>query len=179
LDDELLDGFFKKDFNNFWKTWKRKSGSKCINIQQVAGLRDNQSIADKFAEHFSGVNACITKQNESYIVESSVNMQDCYLNIEDVECAIRALKLGKAAGDDNISLEHLVYAHPSIVSHLKRLFYMILCHGHVPDKFGSGIIVPILKDRFADVGNIDNYRGITLCNVISKIFKFLKVVQQV
>ena len=80
---------------------------------------------------------------------------------------------GKTAGEDNIALEHILFAHPSLVSHLKRLFNIILSYGHVPSKFGSGIIVPVLKDRFADVGNMDNYRGITPCNVISKVFEII------
>jgi hypothetical protein len=48
---------------------------------------------------------------------------------------------------------------------------VILLHGYVPSKFASGIIVPMLKDRLADVSQLDNYRGITLCNVISKVFE--------
>jgi hypothetical protein len=172
FDDELLANYFNKDFNNFWKTWRKKSGSKCINIQQVAGLRDNLSIANKFAEHFSTPNNdCISRTDNSPAAARSYNVHEWLFNIEEVDSAVRALKLGKAAGDDNIAPEHLVYAHPSVVSHLKRLFNMMLLHGYVPRKFGSGIIVPIIKDRCADVGQLDNYRGITLCNVISKVFE--------
>ena len=69
---------------------------------------------------------------------------------------------GKAAGEDNIALKHVIFAHHSLVSHLKRLFNIILSQGHVPSKFGSGIIVPILKDIYADVGNINNYTGALL-----------------
>ena len=108
LDDELLDNFFMKDFNNFWKTWKRKSGgSKCLNIQQVAGLCDKQSIANKFAEHFSdastynalaiGSPAAVTNSNDS---------QDWHFSIGEIDCAIRALVPGKTAGEDNIAPEH-------------------------------------------------------------------------
>jgi hypothetical protein len=172
FDDDLLASYFNKDFNNFWKTWKRKNGAKCISIQQVDGLYDNQSIANKFAEHFSTVSNesdCVSINNP--VIASVYNVQEWFFNIEDIDCAIRALKLGKAAGDDNIAPEHLVYAHPSVISHLKNLFNVILSHSHVPSIFGSGIIVPILKDRIADVSKLDNYRGITLCNVISKIFE--------
>jgi hypothetical protein len=44
-----------------------------------------------------------------------------------------------------------VYAHPSVVSHLKSLLNMIMSYGHVPTKFGSGIIVSNCKGIFADV----------------------------
>ena len=41
--------------------------------------------------------------------------------------------------------EHIIHAHPAIVLHLKLLFSMILAPGFVPDGFGSGIIIPVLK----------------------------------
>ena len=85
--------------------------------------------------------------------------------------AIRTLIPGKTAGDDNIASEHIMFAHPSLVLHLKRIFNIILSHGHVTSKFGSCISVPLLKDKFTDVGNIDNFWGNTLCNVIYKVFE--------
>ena len=39
------------------------------------------------------------------------------------------------------------------------------------DKFGSGVIIPLVKDRAADLNDMDNYRGITLVPIISKVFE--------
>jgi len=47
----------------------------------------------------------------------------------------------------------------------------MLLHGYVPDKFGCGIIVPLLKDRLGDVSSLDNYRAITISSIISKVFE--------
>ena len=59
---------------------------------------------------------------------------------------IRRLKKGKAGGPDNLCAEHLMYAHPTVVIHLQLLFRLILSHGFVPDKFGHGISIPLIKD---------------------------------
>lgn len=48
---------------------------------------------------------------------------------------------------------------------------MMLNHYYVPDAFGSGIIVPIVKDKSGDLSSVDNYRPITLSPVISKLFE--------
>ena len=56
--------------------------------------------------------------------------------------------------------------------HLCNLFSLIIHHGYVPDQFGSGIIIPLIKDRLGDETKLDNYRAITLCCVISKLFEF-------
>ena len=44
-------------------------------------------------------------------------------------------------------------------------------HGFVPDDFGKGIIIPVVKDKAADVNSLNNYRGITLIPVVSKLFE--------
>ena len=93
-------------------------------------------------------------------------------SIEDVDSAIKDnLKLGKAAGIDNIVAEHIVYAHPAVVFHLTKLFNLIICHGYVPNTFGHSIIVPLIKDRCGDLTKLSNYRGISLSPVTAKLFE--------
>ena len=47
----------------------------------------------------------------------------------------------------------------------------MLLHGHVPRQFQRGTIVPIVKDQHGDKGDMNNYRGITIEPIISKIFE--------
>ena len=54
---------------------------------------------------------------------------------------------------------------------MRKLFNLIMQHGYVPKHFGSGVVVPILKDRLGDVCSLDNYRAITISNIISKVFE--------
>jgi len=44
--------------------------------------------------------------------------------------------------------------------------------GFVPDAFGHGVTVPVIKDRLGDASSPNNYRPITLSPVISKIFEY-------
>ena len=37
-----------------------------------------------------------------------------------------------------------------------------MTHSFVPDDFGSGVIIPIIKDRNGDTSSIENYKPITL-----------------
>ena len=108
---------------------------------------------------------------------SRENMCDSVYNyasmfsVEVIENCVHSLNAGKACGPDNLSAEHLCYAHPSIMVHLKLWFYFIVTHKVVPDQFGYGIIVPLVKDKSADLNDIDNYRPITLIPVISKVYE--------
>jgi len=55
------------------------------------------------------------------------------------------LKRGKAAGFDELTVEHLLYAHPIPVVLLSLLFTLLVLHGTVPLDFGKGIIIPLIK----------------------------------
>ena len=91
--------------------------------------------------------------------------------VENIEQAVNKLSIKKAAGIDGITFEHILYSHPCLIVHLKLLFHMMLLHGYVPNNFGLGIVVPILKDKNGDQTSIDNYRPVTLSPTISKIFE--------
>jgi len=174
FDDELLSSYTRKDFGSFWRTWKNKVYKRKPNTTCVNGFSDDLSIANSFAAHFS---QCSSVGNlDSSIMPAVKNdptpIQNWLLNIADVDNAVHSLKFGKASGLDGISAEHLKYAHPSIVSHLKTLFNLILLHGYVPNAFGQGVVVPLVKDRLGDTRNLDNYRAITVSCVISKVFSY-------
>jgi hypothetical protein len=93
------------------------------------------------------------------------------LTVEIVDRCIRAMKLRKAAGSDNIEAEHLVYSHPLLCSILTMLFNCMIMHGKVPMGFGFGIIVPVIKGNNLDNSVSENYRGITLSSGVSKLFE--------
>jgi len=78
-------------------------------------------------------------------------------SVSDIECALESLKAGKASGLDVLTNEHIIYSHPAIVLHLKKLFNIMYKHGmyfrcqvFVSDEFGKGLSVPIIKDKFGD-----------------------------
>jgi len=74
-------------------------------------------------------------------------------------------------GPDDLCAEHLLYAHPILIMHLKVLFKLILCHRFVPNSFGKGVTVPLIKDKTDNINDVSNYGGITLSPVISKLFE--------
>ena len=86
---------------------------------------------------------------------------------------IQNLKLGKALRPDGLNVKHLRYAYPTIAVHICALFRSIILHGYVPKDFGSGIVIPLIKNKTGDVNNVNNYSGKELSPVISKLFEFV------
>lgn len=62
-----------------------------------------------------------------------------------VEFIVNHRKLGKAAGLDKLSTEHLLCSLPVIFTALSRLFNLVIRVGHIPNDFGYSYTVPILK----------------------------------
>ena len=52
------------------------------------------------------------------------------------------------------------------------LFNLMMVYGFVPDGFGKGILIPLLKDNNADQSLCENYRCVTLSSIISKVFEY-------
>ena len=50
---------------------------------------------------------------------------------------------------------------------------MFLSHSFVPHQFLLSVIVPIIKDRCGDIPDVNNYRGIAMSSVISKVLELV------
>ena len=81
------------------------------------------------------------------------------------------MKKGKCCDDSGLNAEHYFNAPLKLLDRLVALFNCMLLHGYVPHQFQSGTIVPIIKDPHGDRGDMNNYRGITIAPIISKIFE--------
>ena len=82
------------------------------------------------------------------------------------------MKRGKAAGLDELTIEHLVNSHPVLVVILSKFFNLIVSAAYVPHGFRLSYTVPLPKEDQNHKGNsVDNYRAISISPVISKIFE--------
>jgi len=165
----------------FLKSWNSKFKKKRVQSNIVGDGNNSEDIVQEFKKFFSQTcvpnntsihmdhkHSFLKEFNNYSFYENSQNL----FTIDNITAALCKLKKGRAAGQDNISVEHLTYAHPCLVVSLKLLFNLMLSHGFVPDDFGRGIIIALLKDSNADSSLCDNYRGITLNCVLSKLFEY-------
>ena len=82
------------------------------------------------------------------------------------------MKRGKAAGLDELTIEHLVYSHPVLFAVLAKLFNIIMFAGYVPHGFRLRYTVPLPKvDAVSSTNAVDNYRAISISPILSKIFE--------
>ena len=148
LTDEMYDHFVHKNIPEFWKCWNTKFRKNVNNHVNINGCTSDVGIANAFADHFAKVyyNShvdCTVKDRYQCVRDKCKQVDDkriggCIdgVSVELIDKCIRDMKKGKAC--DDLSAEHLLYAHPYLVVHLNILFKAILLHGSVPDNFGAG-----------------------------------------
>ena len=95
------------------------------------------------------------------------------ITANDVYVAAGKLKVGKAAGTDRITAEHIRYAPSMLCDVLAVLFNAMFHHGTVPDSFRTGVLVPVIKDRRGDISDVSNYRPICLNSVMLKLYEHI------
>ena len=161
----------------FWKVWNKKFNKSTKAPVSINGSSNDQHIADEFAAHFSDV-FTVPSANVQYLSSTNGGSHQFTLSeatstvdYEMLDKCIQNLKCGKAGGADGLTAEHILHAHPLVISHLCALFRSMIVHSYVPDNFGQGTIIPLIKDKSGDFNKVDNYRGITLIPVVSKLLE--------
>ena len=94
---------------------------------------------------------------------------------EEVAEVLNSLKRNKAAGPDELDLEHLRFGGEQLVKVLTLLFNSVVLAGHILSSFRHGLVIPIPKGHNKDLTNPSNYRGITILSNVSKLLEKLVI----
>jgi hypothetical protein len=100
---------------------------------------------------------------------SNVSYKDVVISPAAVREAICKLKLDKRDGYGGLSSDHFINAGSDLSVHISLLVTSLFSHGYVPDELCLSTVCLIPKDRRGDMGDSNNYRGITLSSIICKI----------
>jgi hypothetical protein len=148
-----------KDTDVFWKVWKSKFPAKKTNkYSLIDESSDPCIIANKFGDYFSKVctsepsayssdNNMFIQRLSEYIGYSDHSNKDI-ISVELLEEVFESMSRGKVAGLDNLTIEHIQFAHPIIVTILKELFNRLLKYGIVPEGFSKGLAIQYLSLMF-------------------------------
>ena len=180
--DKMASQLAEKNSTGFWKGWKQLNGIGHTSPATLEGCSTNQNVAEKFRSHFQKVSMpnnpdrCreisdeFYREFEKYRVCHSCTCNDYHVNFNNVVDAMFKLKPGKASNCD-FQAENFLNGTARLYTHLSLCFEGFLGHGFVPREFQIGTVVPLIKDRSGNTASMDNYRGVTLSPIISKVFE--------
>ena len=181
-----FDNQFKQRSSSRFKipsTKKCQSPSLCINQEVVTDPKTILAAWENLFRVISSSNTeqppavCSSEDEDNTMMCNSLNNENSLLDIpfasEEVDSALKKLKLGKAAGHDGVQAKHLKYGGPIL-----RDWILQICNATaelecVPDSLKTGIITPVYKGGGKDPLNTNSYRGVTLTSVLAKVLESL------
>uniref|UniRef100_A0A673IRE6 Reverse transcriptase domain-containing protein n=1 Tax=Sinocyclocheilus rhinocerous TaxID=307959 RepID=A0A673IRE6_9TELE len=100
---------------------------------------------------------------------NQVEALDSSITYDEIFKTIMSMSNGKATDPDGIIIEMLKAAsHMLLCPFMLSLYNKILYTGDFPEAWYEAVICPLYKN--GDRNNVENYRGISLFNVLGKMF---------
>ncbi len=122
---------------------------------------DSQEIANHFSVHFA--NLAMSSPSSplrnaasdiSHIEVTSFlscdDILDTEFTVEEIEGALKTLKLGKSGGIDSLDPEHIYYGGEILKLWLKKIFNRIVSLEVIPTSLNEGLIIPVYKGKGKD-----------------------------
>ena len=158
-----LETIAKTDPRNFWKSIRKTKTANKIDTDYIT-LKD-------FHEHFKNLfEKEEVAQSDYSLSNSSISDPDLDRSIteDELKKAVFAQNNGKSPGPDDISAEIIKASYPIIQPYLLNIFQSLFENSLYPESWSLGYIVPIFKG--GDKTDPKNYRGITINNILSKVY---------
>ena len=161
------------DQQSFWKTVRkivpnRNYISNAISIEEWYKHFKDLLELDSDGSNIGMVNDDMSRPNDMEGGSEIEYALDTPITAEEVRLAIMRLKSKKAAGPDGLISELFKNAGDVIVPFFVKFLNKLFDNGIFPKEWTESIILPLYKK--GDVNNPRNYRGISICNISSKIF---------
>ena len=177
----LHDHLCRKNNVSFWRTWNARFKTREVQFC-IDNSCDSVHIASKFVSYFSDIANPAINDTERSLISDYARLRYAYrpnysypvvIDVELLGDLVSKLERGKASGSDNVSAEHILFAHPVLVSVLARIFNLVLLTGVVPISFCESLTVPIPKsvNSATRIVSCDDFRGIAISSVFSKLFE--------
>ena len=96
---------------------------------------------------------------------SELNLE---ISMQEIQKAVRQLKLGRSGGTDMFINEFLYYGNECLLNSLHIMFNNMFKIGYFPAQWSEDLVVPLHKK--GSINDANNYRGITLLSCVGKLF---------
>lgn len=161
------------DCTSFWKALKNmlvlKNHSDPVSIS-------NRTWFDYFKSLLNPISTCETDEFDKTVHTYLDGLLECrtahsyndVISMQEIISAIKCLKSGKAAGPDSLSAEFIMNPSGALLDYIHLIFNNIFDTSRYPGQFRESIIFPLFKK--GNTNDVNNYRGISLLNVLSKVF---------
>ncbi len=140
-------------------------------VKDVTGkvLTENEEITARWTDYFSKL---LNEENPREQTEPSLPTFGpvSLVSREEVEIALKGMKINKAAGTDELPVEVWKTLGVMGIDMLVKIFNAVLIVGKMPEHWRHSILIPIYKEK-GDIQDCKNYRGIKLLQHTFKLWE--------
>ena len=151
------------------KVLDRTSTTRPVKDKHGNDKYEQEGQLNRWREHFEQLLNCPPSESPPEILSARLDLP-IYTNPptkKGIEEAIRQIKSNKATGPDHIPPEAITADMTKSVDILHTLFTKIWNEEDIPGDWKKGILIKLPKK--GDLGNCNNYRGITLLSIPGKV----------
>ena len=185
LKEKIAESLQTNSFITFWYEIKKLNCEHNIIPSVIDKSVGDINIVNLFCNKYKNIyNEFKCKDNNETLLHTINNLitNKCDLNqcntSHDVtpgligKC-VKKLKNFKKDLVYNISSSGIIFGTDLLNLHFSQIFKACICHGLCNKDVNSSVIVPIPKDKRKSLNNSNNYRGISLNTVVSKLFEYV------
>ena len=178
---QFLENSWQMSKSNYWKVIRRlrsrrNDTSHSIKSKEGAALDNQSDILRRWAEYFKNLlNPTVHTEQWSppkdfrrSPTDRDEQLNEELPNLEELNDALQKVKEGRAAGVDEIRPEMVKTMGTNGVAWLLQIFRNIWKSGRCPSDWSTAALVPLYKK--GDIADCNNYRGISLLSLPSKLF---------
>ena len=155
----LVDGKRVEDDDELLDVWKQY-------YQELYTPRDDPSFDNIFQKYIKGK---LIEYSQSSFQHDDI--LDRPFETDEIAAVCSNLPNGKASGLDMLTYEHIKYGGSVLYQILTLLFNAVREKEYIVNNWLVGSITSLFKNGKKDKHDMGNYRGITLLNVMGKIFE--------
>ena len=174
---------------DFWKQLRlnKRYSNQSQKLFTINNKTKSEDIVQNFKEHFSSIfntprvegfdnDRSNNKLNE-LLSDIKVEVNDFYISDEDIKASIKDLNDNKAFDPFDLKAEHFKSVPPSTVHYITKLINDIMNCDDLPTCLSSSILIPLVKSYQKPLSDGNNYRGISLIPILTKIIEKTIVVK--
>ncbi|XP_065645758.1 uncharacterized protein LOC136076212 [Hydra vulgaris] len=153
----------KDNLSFHYKQWQKSDYNKSVECPSLSKILNTPQCTNK-------------EFNPQQIPHISKEPNSKFISTADIEKCILNLKNNKSYDCFGISAEHLKNSRSNNLLMLLASFYnSMLTNGKVPKYLSTATIIPLVKSYKTSLENPNNYRGISILPIFTKLLEYLIV----
>ena len=162
---------------NFLKKGQRK-------MYTINGKTNENDITSEFQDHFDTLlntprveniqNSETNAKLKELLSSVQQSFDTIYITKTEVSNALKNLNSGKSRDPFQLKAEHYLHAQSdTFINHITGLVNKILTSKSIPDSLSTSIIMPLHKSNKKTLNDPNNYRGISILPIITKLLELV------